>query len=132
MKQRLRDTVALMDHTPIEILSAISAIFWGVFVANPFTHSFCAMGVGVVLERVAPEWVWGVVAALIGMKQLHAVLCRDTFWRTYTAIAIVILWVFMFVSFLLAAPQSVSIIVYPILAVAESWAMLRLTGRIGE
>jgi len=89
------------------------------------------MGISTVMESIAPEWVWGLFALSIGSKQFHAVLKQQTSWRIYTAIGIVMLWTFMFVSFLLAAPHSVSIIIYPILAMSETWAMLRLTGRIG-
>jgi hypothetical protein len=61
-------------NTAAIIILGAYTILWGLWVANPFWTVFDQAPIYNWMMQVMPEWIWGVVAILVGLLMVYGVL----------------------------------------------------------
>ena len=120
------------DTAPVEIVSALSALFWGVSLAIPGdTFAFRASYYKPMAD-LAPEWAWAVGFLALGMLQLVGVLSQATCGRAcrwLMGCLAVMAWVAISCTVSMRWPPSAGSMPHLVLALAALWAFVRLGER---
>lgn len=117
---------------PLELLGALWAITWGVWVGNPIWDVFPSSPTFRVLGLVAPESVWGIIVAGVGSAALLAVYVDNLLWRYRVSAAAFLLWSFITLLFIISNPSSTATITYGMMAIMSGLVMGKLKERIPE
>lgn len=123
---RLREIVLDYDFEFAELLCGTAATGWGLWVWLPWWDAYQTTTTFHVLEQLAPEWVIGFTAMVLGAAQLVALLADHRFCRKQLAFISFIGWSFITVLLFLASHQSPVWIVHGCLALAAAWGFLRI------
>lgn len=62
-----------INKAAISIMGAFT-VLWGLWVCNPFWTVFTQAPLFQVMAFVAPEWVWGIAAVIVGISMLYGVI----------------------------------------------------------
>lgn len=74
-------------NTAAIIILGIYTTLWGLWVANPFWTVFDQAPLFNLMNTLAPEWAWGLVALCIGILMIYGVLRHS--YRSLTTGALV-------------------------------------------
>jgi hypothetical protein len=96
-------------------MMATLTIGWGLWVMNPFTEAFSvSTQLQQSMDRIAAEWVWGLVAFVVGAAQFRSwmlmvgtlrnrnLILKAVAWRKNCAALTSLLWAFFFIAFIVA------------------------------
>lgn len=61
-------------NTAAIIILGVYTTVWGMWVANPFWNVFSRAPLYSWMHALAPEWVWGLVAFVVGILMIHGVI----------------------------------------------------------
>lgn len=125
-----RKVLGELRPRPLELLGALWAIAWGMWVGSPWWNVFPSSPTFRVLGTVAPEWVWGMAALWVGIGQLVAVYDNRLIWRYRVSVAAFLLWTFIALLFVLANPSSTATITYGMLALMAALVVAKIKERV--
>ena len=77
---------------PLELVSAITLVIWGAWVGCPFFNAFQTSDTFHLMEKIAPEQVWGIVILLIGITKL--IIMNTKYIKLRIAMSILIMFTF--------------------------------------
>lgn len=77
---------------PFEFVSALTLILWGSWVSAPWFNSFQVSNVFNMMEKVAPEFVWGAFVLLLGI--IKVVILHTKYIKLRIAISILVMFTF--------------------------------------
>ncbi|MBP8055072.1 MAG: hypothetical protein KA314_04490 [Chloroflexi bacterium] len=100
----------------LEKLSALACMFLGVWVGTPLWDTFTASVVYRTMAAIAPEWVWGSGAILIGMGQLVGLYRNDLKMRYMMGLGSYLFWSFVALMFLITDYRISSTPIYILMA----------------
>jgi hypothetical protein len=86
----------ILMKKPLELMSAITLIIWGVWVGCPFFDSFQVSNVFHMMEKVAPEWLWGTFILLLGITKL--LIMNTKYMKLRIVVAVLIMLTFSILS----------------------------------
>lgn len=114
------------SHTePTELSSGMFAIGWGLWMMLPPTDFLTLRQYWFLLE-VASEFVWGIWVFLLGFFIIWSVIYGKKVFRRLGMFAIMLLWMFLTVSFAVVSPALPSTVLFGIMAGKAFWAFVRL------
>jgi len=129
MVQAARTFVEIVRYSRTDVMElylGILAMVWGAALLNPLASAFASTPSYSAMARLAPEWVWGVGAALVGLGILVALLFDGIRWRRVGAFAGLCYWLFVASTFAIGNLAGVGWIVYGVIAAGHAHAFLRL------
>ena len=127
--KRFKEIVHIMmfRHNPlsVELISANMCFLWGVWLLLPgdiftISTSYNAM------SALAPDYVWGVSMALLGMAQWVFIFDDHLKGREVVMLLGGLAWLFIAGTFLASGTGTTAIITYGIIGTATMWASFRL------
>lgn len=129
-KQFRRLVAWLAFDAQIELLetwTAVNAILWGLWVANPFADLF-ATAPGFLTMAEVPEWLWGCTVLSAGALQLLGRLHDRPLWRRIGARTLACCWMFAAGALAWQNWRWLSSVTYPMLAMASLLVSYRAHG----
>jgi len=124
--QRLDDLLWRRDFDSAEFLTASIAVVWGLWLLNPLWTTYTVSPSYAALALLVPEEVLGTGMVIVAISQIIALIFDARAWRRVTALAMAGAWTFAGISFLWSNVPDSSGPTYVLLALAETWAFLRL------
>jgi hypothetical protein len=103
----------------LELWTTMNAILWGAWLANPYTDIFAPNRNIFSTMSVLPEWVWGSVAIAGGALQIAGRLKGHPHLIRWGARMLAALWMFGAAAIAMQNWRWLSIITYPMLALAS-------------
>jgi hypothetical protein len=73
-QDRFIDALFRPINTSAVILLGVYTVLWGLWMANPAWQTFSVSGTYSQMERVAPEWAWGLVALVCGACVIYGAI----------------------------------------------------------
>lgn len=128
--QTYRMVLGELRPRPLELLGALWALAWGIWVGNPFWNVFPSSPTFRVLSQVAPESVWGLCSLAVGVGQLWAVYRDHLGWRYRVSVLAFLLWSFITLMFMLGNPSSTATITYGMLALMAALVVGKIKERL--
>jgi hypothetical protein len=114
----------------LELIGALWAISWGVWVGNPWWDVFPSSTTFRFLGIVAPEWVWGLAMIGVGAAALVALYLGRLIWRYWVSVTAFLLWGFILLLFILSNFLSTATITYGMMVGMAGLAVGKLKERI--
>lgn len=131
--QRLWWVVARSEFYILEALVGLGAAGWGLWLANPYWHSFASSPSYEAMAHYAPEEVWGLALLALGLAQVGAAGAQLLLARRILSLLAVFVWLFVSVMFVSANVASTASVMYPVLeALPNVIIFLRLSGEVGR
>lgn len=87
--------IGRFTETDMEMVLAVSALAWGLWVLNPLQDTFTSTPSFQALAQFGPEWAWGMTVALLGAWQLLAALYGSPAVRQVAAWGMLLMWLFL-------------------------------------
>ena len=130
MLRNLRDVLITSDTRAVEFISALVAICWGVWVANPWFSVYeSAPDIYAGPAEVAPEWIWGTFTLVVGLAQLLALARANRDMRKHAAFVAFFMWLLAaFAAFNGPSALTTAPVTYPVLTFMAAWAYARQAG----
>ena len=72
----IRDVLQPINTAAISIMG-VYTVLWGFWVANPWWFVFQSAAAYQSMEHIAPEFVWGLVAVIVGTFMIRGVVSRS-------------------------------------------------------
>lgn len=96
----------------LEFLCAVFAIWWGIWVANPWWDAFATSTSFAWMARIAPEYVWGLL--MLGAGALQLLICFTQQPELHIGVSILNLAVWLLVDVALAKGNwhSTAVVIY--------------------
>jgi len=124
--RRLDDLLWRRDFDSAEFLTAMIAVVWGLWLLNPAWITYTVSPSYAALALLVPEEILGAAMVVVALSQIVALLIDARCWRRVTALMMAAAWMFAGISFLWSNVPDSSGPTYVLLALAETWAFLRL------
>lgn len=125
MLKRMFLKIVCAQSDPLEVVTAIQSILWGIWLLLPY-DTFGSSRVYSVMATVAPEIWWGTFFLFIGMFQLILVHLRKRNSRRLLALAMLFSWTFADIGFWLSGSSSAAAITYLTFVIAAAWSVIIL------
>lgn len=132
LKEYLEWLLFESDVHLLEFWTSLTAVAWGLWLANPEVVLFGTVPPFQYMAWVAPEWVWGTVLALAGLFSLLGLFKQSSVMRHRAALIQSALWVCVFLALALENWRWLSSVVYPSLAMASWWVSCRANRGDGD
>ena len=111
-----------MNDRKLEIICALGAIWWGIWVGNTWWETFTLAAAYTWMMQIAPEWFWGAGVGLIGILQLSMVLWnRCLLWRVAMALVSIFTWLLVTLAFVLGNWHTTGVVMYGMLTLIQTF-----------
>ncbi len=119
----------------LELVTYITSILWGLWIANPWWSPFRENPGFSVMLRVGeeflgldrPRYFWGAIPILLPLVIIGSIYLygeRAATFRKLAAGALFMFWVWVVVSFAMANPQTAAIVAYGQYAILYAWIFI--------
>ena len=123
--QRLRELLMEKDFEFTELFNGAIAFSWGLWLVAPWS-TFDSSPTFIEMQKLAPEWIWGIIVFLFGTIQLISLILNWWQCRRKSTLIMSLTWVYISYLFITANSSSTTTIIYPFLASSQVWAYLRM------
>jgi len=128
MLKRMMWKIALTDTIPVESITAVQSMLFGLWLILPF-DTFSSGSVFDIMNQIAPESIWGVLMMVLGITQLYTVHTKRVFYRIWATRIMLPVWVIIDLSFLLSRTASSASITYFVFVMCSIWSLISLALR---
>lgn len=128
MLKRMMWKIALADTTPVETITAVQSMLFGLWLVLPF-NTFNSGNVFDIMNQIAPESVWGILMMVLGIAQLYTVHTKRVVYRIWATRIMLPVWVIIDLSFLLSLTASSASITYFVFVMCSVWSLISLALR---
>lgn len=121
---RLLYIIQKSDTKPVELLSLITILAWGLLIVIPNV----SLGGSAfrILSKLAPEPIWGFIAIAIGLLAVYGLLFNGDTFRLWVLFFKTIFWACLASGTLFGNPMIPGWILYAALSISSGWAFVRL------
>lgn len=123
--QRLHELLMEKDFEFTELFNGAIAFSWGLWLIAPWS-TFESSPAFIEMQKLAPEWIWGIIVSLFGGIQLTSLILNWWQCRRKSTLIMFISWVYISYLFITSNILSTTTIIYPFLAFSQVWAYLRM------
>lgn len=128
MLKRMMWKIALADTTPVESITAVQSMLFGLWLVLPF-DTFGSGSVFDVMHQIAPEDWWGILMMALGIAQLLSVHMKHIEYRIWVTRVMLPVWLIIDASFLLSRTASSASITYFVFVLCSIWSLISLALR---
>lgn len=128
MLKRMMWKIALTDTIPVESITAVQSMLFGLWLILPF-DTFGSGSVFDIMRQIAPETTWGVLMMILGVAQLYVVHVKKVLYRIWVTRIMLPVWVIIDLSFLLSRTASSASITYFVFVMCSAWSLISLALR---
>lgn len=128
MLKRMLYKISCVDPKPLETITAVQSISWGMWLLLPM-NTFSASGTYSVMGLLASEEFWGILFVVLGVSQIVSMRVFSVRLRGMIATAMMFSWIFVDLGFWLSGSTSAAAITYSTFALASIWSVVALSGR---
>ena len=75
--EKLAKALLLPINPALVVLLGIYTVVWGLWIANPFWHTFSSAPLYSQMAVIAPEWAWGLFAIFCGSVTAYGAVKRQ-------------------------------------------------------
>jgi len=104
----------------LEFIPALFNLLWGFWIGNTWWVSFASSSAFSMMNKLAPEWIWGTGVGIVGLFQLAALFIGKLKLRMWAALLSVFTLTSMSILFGAGNFKSTAVINYAVLALC-SW-----------
>lgn len=108
------------------VMGGLLTLAWGLWLVKP--GDSISLPAWAMIRHLVSEQQLGVLMILLGTGQMVAYLADHRFSRWLCALVGCLLWEGLAVLFWFAAPTSLTLVTYSVVALTQFWACLRLAG----
>lgn len=125
--RRLRRLLLDYNFEFAEFQVGLAALLWGSWLILPFWNTFESSNSFHVLRDsgIEESW-WGLGIALVGALQLIGLIWEHRSIRRFASFALVLVWLFISLMFILSNPAATATVIYPLFALSSAWAHWRI------
>lgn len=123
-RARVTDIVLAQTEEPWELMLALTALLWGVWVLC--FDVFNSSPTYEVLSTIAPRSMIGVWVLCVGLIRFLLLVYRVAPWRHYFSVVSLCTWVFLWLTFVLSNPASTATVIYLLPLAASVLVFVRL------
>lgn len=125
-----KDIISTSDTRGIEFISALVALSWGAWVANPFFSVYeHAPEIYSGSAEIAPEWVWGSFIFVVGAVQMTSLAMANRDMRKHASFVAFFMWTLAtFAALNGPSAFTTAPVTYPVLTFMSAWAYARQAG----
>ena len=124
--QRIVDLLLVRDFQYSELQGSLIAMFWGLWLLNPWTDVFSTYSGYQILGKILPEMLWGAIFTVIGLIQLLGLLWHNQGMRRNGSFAAALLWMIVWLSLARSSPWFLSTPTTFMFFVGAAWGYLRI------
>lgn len=128
MLKRMMWKIALTDTIPVESITAVQSMLFGLWLILPF-DTFGSGSVFDIMRQIAPETTWGVLMMILGVAQLYVVHVKKVLYRIWVTRIMLPIWVIIDLSFLLSRTASSASVTYFVFVMCSVWSLISLALR---
>lgn len=128
MLKRMMWKIALTDTTPVESITAVQSMLFGLWLILPF-DTFDSGSVFDIMSQIAPEVFWGILMTILGVSQLYVVHLKRVIYRIWVTRIMLPVWLIIDLSFLLSRTASSASVTYFVFVVCSVWSLISLALR---
>lgn len=128
MLKRMMWKIALTDTTPVESITAVQSMLFGLWLILPF-DTFDSGSVFDIMSKIAPEVFWGVLMTILGVSQLYVVHLKRVIYRIWVTRIMLPVWLIIDLSFLLSRTASSASVTYFVFVMCSVWSLISLALR---
>lgn len=128
MLKRMMWKIALTDTTPVESITAVQSMLFGLWLILPF-DTFESGSVFDIMHQIAPEVFWGILMTILGVSQLYVVHLKRVIYRIWVTRIMLPVWLIIDLSFLLSRTASSASITYFVFVMCSVWSLISLALR---
>ena len=128
MLKRMMWKIALTDTTPVESITAVQSMLFGLWLILPF-DTFDSGSVFDIMGQIAPETTWGILMTILGVSQLYVVHLKRAIYRIWVTRIMLPVWLIIDLSFLLSRTASSASVTYFVFVMCSVWSLISLALR---
>jgi len=110
-----------------EVCLSITAVAWGIWVLNPFWDAFASSPTFSVMQKIAPEDIWGVLGLLLGGSLLYGSIRQYRPVMRWSTLGLCLFWLIVTISVGISNVKGPGLIAYAVYTWLNALAHLRLS-----
>jgi hypothetical protein len=116
----------------LEFIPAIFCVLWGFWIGNPWWVAFNSSSAFRLMNKIAPEWLWGLSIFLVGLFQLIFLFTKNLKFRLFSSLLSCFSLISLSVIFAFGNYESTATINYIVLALCAWLGYTELLSDIKE
>lgn len=124
--ERLKQIMFVSDARILELFLALYSLIWGLWLMLPF-ETFATNFAFAVMNKIAPEYVWGTIAATAASIKIHGLAVNHGYGQVQksASLALVFVWLCAAISCAVSAPLAVDTPLFSTIAITNIFCIWR-------